>query len=176
MPDDFYRLVAQARDPGRLFPVQSNPARGVYAGSLADGTLVLIGRTVAESILMLLFSEWGGLQDIRRQELPSFENSPNEDDLDVNEAEFHDCLLQEFGFTPGVVRIRQFLVADDECGFSVGPLPWHFNQFLAAPNKFPPEEQAEYPEMIRAFIERGQCVLDWGNEWRILDAAGADAG
>jgi hypothetical protein len=174
--DDFYRLVAEARNPERVFAVQTNKRQGFYAGFLSDGTQVLIGRTGTEKILVLLFSKWGGLYDIRREKLPCFEKPPENDYLDLNDAEFHEYLLKEFGFMPGVVRIRQFLVADDSCGFWVGPLPWHFNQFLAAPNEYTPEEQVNYREMIRAFIGRGQCVLDWENDWRILAADGGDAG
>ena len=40
----------------------------------------------------------------------------------------------EFGFLPGLVRVQHFQVGDDNCGFSLGPLPrsWHVNQSLAA--------------------------------------------
>jgi hypothetical protein len=174
--DDFFRLVVEARDPERVFAVQSNKYRGYYAGSLPDGTQALVGRWGAERILVLLFSKWGGLYDIRRKNLPRFYRPPEQDYRALNDAEFHEYLLREFGFRPGVVRVQPFLVADDDCGFWVGPLPWHFNQFLAAPNEYTAEEQANYREMIRAFIARGQCVLDWGNEWSILDVEGADAG
>jgi len=174
--DDFYRLVADARNPDRLFAVQSNKYHGFYAGSLSDGMQVLVGRTGAEKILVLLFSKWGGLYDIQREELPPFQRPPEKDHLDLNDAEFHGYLLKMFGFTPGVVRIQQFLVADDDCGFWLGPLPWHFNQFLAAPNDYTAEEQADYREMIRDFLGRGQCVLDWGNTWRILDVNGVEVG
>src|SRR5215472_8323470 len=92
---DFWRLVAAARDPERLFPVRSNKYCDFYAGRLPDGTQVLIGRAGAEKILVLSFSEWGGLTDIRRSELPPFGRPPEEPHLDVNDAEFHEYLREE---------------------------------------------------------------------------------
>jgi hypothetical protein len=173
---DFYRLVAEARNPERLFPIRSNKYCDFYAGHLPDGTQVLIGRTRNERILVLFFSKWGGLSDIQRRELPPFLKPPERPHFDVSDVEFHEYLHQEFGFKPGLVHVQQFLVADDECGFWVGPLPWHVNQFLAAPEKYTAEEQAEYRESIRKFIRRGVCVLDWGDEWRVLEANGVEAG
>jgi hypothetical protein len=165
-----------ARDPERLFPVRSNKYCAFYAGHLPDGKQVLIGRWAAEKILVLSFSKWGGLYDIQRRKLPSFRQPPEERHLDVNDAEFHEYLRKEFGFTPGLVRVQQFLVADDDCGFWVGPLPWHMNQTLTELEEYTPQEQAEYQESIRQFIGRCVCVLDWGNDWWILETDGVEAG
>jgi len=174
--DDFYCLVAEARNPERLFAVQSNKYHGVYAGSLPNRGQVLVGLSGSEKILALLFSNWGGLYDIRRRELPRFHKPPEEAHQALNDAEFHAYMRKQFGFLPGVVRVRQFLVADDDCGFCVCPLPWHFNRFLATPSQYTAEEQTDYRKLILDFIGRGLYVLDWGNAWRILDADGRDAG
>jgi hypothetical protein len=173
---DFWCLVARARDPERLFPIRSNKSCAFYAGHLPDSTQVLIGRWGAEKVLVLSFSQWGGLYDVHRRDLPPFLQPPEEPLLEVNDSEFHEYLREEFGFTPGLVRVRQFLVADDECGFWVGPLPWHYNEFLAAPEEHTPEVQAEYRDTIRQFIARGVCVLDWGNDWWVLEPDGVEAG
>jgi hypothetical protein len=173
---DFWRLVAAARNPERLFAVRSNKYCAFYAGHCPDGTQVLIGRTAAEKILVLSFSEWGGVYGIQRRTLPSFRQPPEESHLDVNDVEFHHYLRKEFGFTAGLVRVLQFLVSDDDCGFWVGPLPWHFNQFLAAPEKSTTEEQAEFRETIRQFIARDVSVLAWENDWWVLEADGVEAG
>jgi hypothetical protein len=149
---------------------------GFYAGHLPDDMQALIGRWGAEKILVLSFSKWGDVYDIQRRTLPPFGNPPEEPHLDVNDAEFHNYLRQEFGFQPGLVRVHQFVVADDECGIWVGPLPWADNQFLAAPEEYTPEEQAERRESIREFLARDVCVLDWGNDWRVLEANGVEAG
>src|SRR5262245_38388741 len=173
----FFRVCANARNPERLFAVQSNKRLDVYAGHLPDGMQVLLGRTDTEKSLLVVFSEWGGLYDIRRKTLPPFEPPlPAEWNQAADEVALREYLHKEIGFEPGVVRVRQFLVADDECGFWVGPLPWHFNQILAELESYTAEEHAEYRELIRGFIARGSHVLDWANNWRILDADGADAG
>lgn len=156
--EDFYRLVAEARNPDRLFAIRSSPRNGYFAGSQADGTQVLVGKW-RENLLVLSFSKWGGLYDIRREKLPA-------------ETDLHGFLSRELKITPGLVRVRQFLVSDDDCGFWVGPLPWSFNEFLAAETEYTPDERVEYPRMIREFISRGDCVLDWANEWRVLDSDG----
>ena len=176
---DFWRLVSAARNPERLFPVRSNKYCAFYAGHLPDGAQVLIGRTAAEKILVLSFSKWGGLYDIHRRKLPSFQQPPEAPHLNVNDMEFHEYLLNELGFKPGLVRVEQFSVSDDECGFWVGPLPWHFNKFLERPEEYgseQSEEQSQYREGIRQFIARGVCVLDWGNDWWVLEADGVEAG
>jgi hypothetical protein len=173
---DFWRLVAAARNPERLFPVRSNKYCAFYAGHLPDGTQILIGRTAAEKLLILSFSKGGGLYDIQRRKLPPFRHPPEEAHLDVNNAELHDYLRKEFGFRPGLVRVQQFLVADDDYGFWVGPLPWHVNQFLEAPEEHTPEAQANYRESVCQFIARDVCVLDWANDWWVLEADGLEAG
>ncbi len=173
---EFWRLVAVARNPSRLYSVRSNKYCSFYAGHLPDGSQVLIGRTAAEKILALYFSKRGGLYDIQRRTLPRFEAIPEEPHLDVNDADFHDYLRKEFGFQPGLIRVEQFSVADDECGFCVGPLPWHFNEFLNAPEDHTAEEQAQYRQFICEFIARGVCVVDWGNDWWVLEADGVEAG
>jgi hypothetical protein len=173
---DFWRLVATARDPERLYPVRSNKYCAFYAGHLPDGTQVLIGRIAAERILILFFGKSGVLYDIQRKRLPPFRRPPEKQHLDVNDAEFHEYLRKELGFRPGLVRVQQFVVGDDDCGFSVGPLPWHVNQSLAALQERTPEQQAEFREDIRQFIARGVCVLDWGNDWWVLEADGVEAG
>jgi hypothetical protein len=173
---DLYRLVAEARNPDRLFSVRTTKENGFYAGHLPDGTQVLVGRTRAEKILLLFFTTSGWLYDIQRRQLPQIRTAPETPYLDVNDAEFHEYLLEQFRFTPRLVRVVGFLVTDDESGFWVGPLPGHFDQFLDAPGKYSAEERSEYPEMIRSFILRGGHVVDWGNDWRILNADGIEVG
>jgi hypothetical protein len=174
--EEFYRRIAEARNPDRLFSIRSNKYCDFYAGFLPDAMQILIGRTRAEKILALFFGKSGGLYDIQRKKLPQFQQTPEEPQLDVNDAEFHEYLREEFGFQSGLIRVQQFLVADDDCGFWVGPLPWHFNQFLNTTEEYTYEEQSDYREIIRQFIEREVCVLSWGNDWRVLEADGIEAG
>ncbi len=72
--------------------------------------------------------------------------------------------------------MQQFQVRDDDCGFSLGQLPWHVNQSLAALQESTPEEQAEFRKNIRQYIARGVGVLDWGNDWWVLEADGVEEG
>ena len=173
---DFWRLVAMARNPFRLFAIRSNKYHSFYAGHLPDGLQALIGRTRDKSILLISFSTWGALYNIQRITLPQFQHPPEELHQFVNDTEFHKKLEMEFGFKPGLVRVQQFLVSDDECGFSVGPFPGYIDQFLEAPEQDTPDEQAECYEQVRQFIARGVCVLNWGNDWHVLEANGVEAG
>jgi hypothetical protein len=173
---DFFRLVTEARNPERLFAVRSNKYCAFYAGHASGAMQVLVGRLRAEKILVLFFSKWGVLYDIQRRQLPRFSRRPEKRRLAVNDEEFREHLLKEFGFKSGLIRVQPFTVSDEECGFWVGPLPWHVNQFLAAPEKHTAEEQAEYRRGIREFIQRNVCVLEWGNDWWVLEADGVEAG
>ena len=94
----------------------------------------------------------------------------------MNDAEFREHLRQEFGFASGLVRVQQFSLVDDDYGFWVGPLPFHYDQFLTAPEEYTREEQAEHRESIREFIARGVCVLGWCNDWWVLETDGVEEG
>jgi hypothetical protein len=172
----FWRMVAEARRPDRLFAVRSNNVCGFYAGLLADGSQVLIGRSGAEKILLVLFNKGGDLSDVRRHPLPRFRRPPERRHREVNDAEFHDYLLQEFGFRPGLVQVHRFAIADEKCIFAVDALPWHVNQSLAELAEWTVKEQAEFRKDIRQFIERGVCVLHWRNDWWVLETNGVEAG
>ncbi len=171
--ESIYERVVRARNPDRLFPVRSNERYGFYAGRLVDDSAqALIGLRDDRSMLLLTFTNNGWLYDIARVNLPQFAVPPEDKHLWVNEQEFHEFLFREYSFEPALVRVNRFLVSDDECGFWVGPLPWHFEQFLADPKEYSPEEQREYQQLIIDFIDRDAAVLDWGNEWYVLDIDG----
>lgn len=172
--DGFYERVIRAKDPNRLFPVRSNKWFEFYAGRLVkDDFQALIGLTPEHSMLLLTFANHGALYDIERVKLPEFDRPPEEQYLLVNNDEFHEFLSREYSFEPAIVRVKQFLVSDEGCEFSVGPLAWHHERFLVNPeDEGPPEEQDRCRQLIIDFLDRSEGVLDWGNEWYVLDADG----
>jgi len=171
--DSIFQRVVDAKNPDRLFPVRSNEQYGFYAGRLVDANMqALIGVRSERSVLLLTFANHGALYDIERVELPQFNVPPEGQFLWFNGREFHEFLSREYSFEPNLVRVHRFLVSDDDCGFWVGPLPWHYEQFLAHPLEYSAEEQREYAQQIIRFIDRGAAVLDWGNEWYVLDFDG----
>jgi hypothetical protein len=178
--DDFFRLVANARNPDRLFAVRSNKNKLFYTGSCSGGLQALVGRWYTEHILVLLFSREGYLRDICRQELPQFRLPPEQLYHDINDGEFHELLRAEYGFEAGMVRVRQFMVQDENCVFSVGPLGWGDHQtiaeMLASPEGLADQGWDQARELICEFINRGLHIIDWANEWRMLDTEGRDAG
>src|SRR5438874_13266648 len=93
----------------RLFTIQSDPCRYFYAGSLPGGRQALIGRSVYGQIEMAVFDAGGDLLEICRSDLPSPPVEPDSDLIrEVDEDEFHEYLRKEYGFTPGVIRIKEF--------------------------------------------------------------------
>jgi hypothetical protein len=155
-----------------LFPVRNAPERYFYAGHLADGRQALIARSVYGRIIAALFDREGELVEVIRQELPSPPVLPDSDGFrEVDEDDFHAYLKREFGFSPGLVHVKEFYIAPE--GFAVYQLPWHFQEFLRDPGSllFADEERGVFPRLIEEWQERGEFVLEWGNDFW-LDGTG----
>ncbi|MGL6074651.1 MAG: hypothetical protein ACRC8S_10865 [Fimbriiglobus sp.] len=179
LKDDFFRLVVAARNPDRLFAVESNKGRAYYAGILPNGDQALIGRASTQSILIVLFSGDGYLQHIEQQQLPRFQMPPEEVHLDVNDEEFQAFLNREYGFRSGTIWVRKFSVQVED-SLWVDALPWSFNdaisEMMASIVGFADEEWAYERKLISDFIHREQHVIEWADNWRILDREGRDVG
>src|SRR5688572_11818702 len=98
-----------------LFPINGEPARYFYAGSLPEGRQALIARFLDGRIVVAVFDREGELRQVIRHELPS---PPVVADCtygrEVNEAQFAEYLNKRFGFTPGSIRVREFRLPGGE--------------------------------------------------------------
>ena len=91
----------------------------------------------------------------------------------MNEEEFHEFLHREFGFRPALVRVKEF--STDE-GLAVHLLPSHYQDYVDNPDsmdeeRWGREDLDHYPLLIQSWIDRGDFVLDWGNDY-FMDATG----
>src|SRR5262249_15548384 len=74
-------------------------------------------------------------------------------------------------FVPGLIRVKEFRIPGEQ--FAVYHLPRHYQDFLRNPGgpEFGDEERQEFPGLIEQWQERGNFVLEWGNDFW-LDSTG----
>ncbi len=114
-------------------------------------------------MIAAFFEAAGNLADVQRRSLAGQLTRPPEDPcLEVNNKELHAWLRKEFGFKPSLIRVKSFLIEEEQ--ISVEAFPSHFQEFLEDPNQFDDEERQHYPESIRSWIEEGAFVLIWDND------------
>lgn len=155
-----------------LFPIHSAPGRYFYAGHLPDGRQALIGRSVYGQLITAIFDRRGNLMQVIHQELPSPQVFPDSDEIrEVDEDDFQEYLQREFGFSPGLIRIKEFRIPKEM--FAVYHLPERYREFLENPSSpdLGEEERQAFPDLIRQWNESGQFVLEWGNDFW-LDGTG----
>jgi hypothetical protein len=155
-----------------LFPVRSAPGRCFYAGHLPGGRQALIARSVYGQMVAGIFDGGGNLMQVMRQELPSPPALPGPGEArEVDEDAFQEYLRREFGFSPGLIRIKEFRAPEET--FAVYHLPQHYREFLGNPNNssFDEEQRQALPGLIRRWNEGGQFVLEWGIDFW-LDSTG----
>lgn len=155
-----------------LFPIRSAPGRYFYAGHLPEGRQALIARSVYGQMVAAILDSGGNLVQVIHHELPSPPVLPDSDEIrEVDEDDFPEYLRREFGFSPGLIRIKEFRIPQEM--FAVYHLPQHYREFLVNPKSpaFGEEERTVFPGLIRQWNEWGQFVLEWGNDFW-LDSTG----
>jgi hypothetical protein len=155
------------------FPVQSCPAHFFYPGHLPKDRQALIARCVYGCIIVVYFDRGGTLLKTQRTDLPSslLYSGHMPGYFDVDEDEFHEYLRKEFGFKPGLIRVREFHLPDEL--LAVYRLPEFYQDFLKDPNDpaFDDELRQYLPGQIKRWREEGRFVLQWGNDFW-LDSSG----
>ena len=149
-----------------LFPIRSAPDRYFYAGHLPNGRQALIARSVYGEMVAAIFDGGGNLIEVIQQKLPSRPVLRDSAEIrEVDEDDFQEYLQGAFGFSPGLMRIKEFRIPREM--FAVYHLPTLFREFLENPNSpdFDEEDRRGLPEVIRRWQEKGQFVLEWGNDF-----------
>jgi hypothetical protein len=150
-----------------LFPIQSCPAHSFYAGHLSAGRQALIAKCVYGYIILAVFDAGGTLLRSMRKDLPSTLLFPGHmrGYYEVEESEFHEYLRREFGYTPGLIRVREFHLPEEM--LAVYRLPEFYQDFLKDPNgrDFDDELRQYLPDQIKRWREEGRFVLQWGNDF-----------
>jgi hypothetical protein len=155
-----------------LFPIRSAPDRYFYAGHLSDGRQALIARSVHGELIAAICDGGGNLIQIIHQDLPSPPVLPDADIIrEVDEGAFQEYLHRQFGFSPGLIGIKEFRIPEEM--FGVYHLPDYYREFLRNPNSpsFDEEQRQVFPGLIRQWDEEGLFVLEWGNDFW-LDSTG----
>ncbi len=158
----------------RTFPVKSSKWYGFYAGTLPRKRQGLLALDVGNTLLVAVFDARGNFLEEQQLSLEGIlQQPPEEQYLAVNDAELHEYLRREFGFRPGLVRVKEFGTSR---GLSVHLLPHHYQEYVEAPDAMTEESWGQedvdhWPLSIQGWIDRGDFVLDWGNDY-YLDSTG----
>jgi hypothetical protein len=165
-------MLERATNGDLLFPIRSAPERYFYAGHLPNDRQALVACDDWGRMIVAIFDGGGNLTQVIHQELPSPPVLPDSGELcEVDEDDFQKYLHSEFGFSPGLIRIKEFRIPEEM--FAVYHLPQHYREFLENPNSpaFDDEERQAFPGLIQQWNEGGQFVLEWGNDYW-LDSTG----
>jgi hypothetical protein len=73
------------------------------------------------------------------------------------------------GFRPDTIRVKKFSIPDRF--IKIEDIPEHYQEFLNNPNDYEPERQQELADDIRTWIQDGDFVLWWGEDY-YLDSSG----
>lgn len=155
-----------------LFPIRSDPDRYFYAGHLSHLRQALLARSVYGQLIAAIFGPGGNLVEVVRRDLPSPPVFPDSGSFqEVDEDDFADYLQHQFGFSPGLIRIQEFCIRPEM--FTVYHLPDMYREFLQNPNSpaIDEDQRAAFPRLIQEWLEQGQFVLEWGNDYW-LDSTG----
>jgi hypothetical protein len=138
-----------------LFPINGEPVRNFYAGSLPQGRQALITLSEAAEIVVAVFSPQGELLQVIYDAVASPPIIPDDD-------QFQEYIKQKFGFTPVSVRVRPFSLPGGE--LAVYRLPKQYQKFLREPDDpdFGTEERTVFPSLIEEWERAGRLVLEVG--------------
>ena len=139
----------------RLYPIKSNKGYGFFTGRLADGRQALVTCGIQKKLCAYLFSTEGDYLGVERRE-PKLIAEPEELGAATNDRELHDYLAKEFGFTPDLIRVKEF---DEPAELvSINPLPRYLDESEL--------DDESYLVDLRQWVEDGAFVLiTWNDYW-----------
>jgi uncharacterized protein (TIGR02996 family) len=152
-------LARLLRPFARLFPLRSNPGRGLLAGRLPDGRGLFVAGEWPGCCDLVLFDAAGNFLEAQTRPLTR----------DLDDAELTAEIRREFGFRPGLIHARAFRTPQD---LAVYLWPGHCLDvleraddppgWLAGPEEDPREAAGS---LLYRWLELGNFVIDWGNDF-----------
>ena len=172
--DDFYKRIVLAKDPNRMFTINSDEYAEIFTGRIGPegDQQALVGLRDERSILVIIFTAHGVLWDVERVHIPPLNDEPVIPNKVISTSELQHFLHQKYGFVPGPIQVTSFLVSDDLCHCSVSAFAWHEEQFFLEEDDYSAEERADWREMLTECMEYRSGILDWGNDWYVIGKDG----
>jgi hypothetical protein len=162
------RLVSEAHRPDRRFQIRSEKYHGFYAGHLPDGEQMLVTCNRIGELRSFFFSGDGDYLGMRRR-TPETLRPEGEVGLDLHVRQLHEILAAEYGFAPGLIRVKEF--EEPEALVSVAPLPAYLEEFARDPKCEPEERWPALVEELKRWVLEGDFVLNTFNDYW-LDSSG----
>jgi hypothetical protein len=147
----------------RLFPIVGEPARDFYAGSLPEGCQALITLVLPREMVLAVFDTDGNLLEVIRRTLPSPPvRSECEGYFSVDDAAFMAYLKEQFDFSPGMIRVKEFQLPRGE--LAVYHRPRLYQEFLKNPEgpEFNDDDRRDLPTVISEWDRSDLFVLEVG--------------
>ncbi len=160
MDDEVRELVAHATRPERRYPVKTNADYGFYAGSLTNGRQALATLDVQLLFEIAFFDVTGEFVGEEKRDLAGRWPIPAHGYPEINQAELHEYLRNEFGFTPATIRVEWF---ETEYGVKIQPLTYWMQRWVTDPTSHDDPERAL--KLLRKWVENEEFVLLFGNDY-----------
>ncbi len=125
------------------------------AGHLRDGNQVLLSRFGSDAI---------DIRFSRNGEFLGYDRHAVGPETDVPDSAI-DAVLNRVGITPGVIRVRAFVLP--EYGIEIRDMPEYLQEFLDASEDFPAERASHLKEAVADWVRSGSFVLVWGEDYEI---------
>jgi uncharacterized protein (TIGR02996 family) len=147
----------------RRFPIRedANGIRGLYAGRLSDGrqALALVERGI---LVLALFTEDGERVGVERRELSGvLVREPEVSYMDYDQGELLEYLGREFGFRLALIHVKECEIPEADCRIYLLPSSLGLGR-VGGVDPLPDEEKAT---LLYHWLERGDFVIDWGNDF-----------
>jgi uncharacterized protein (TIGR02996 family) len=146
----------------RLFPLRESVGYSLYAGRLPGGRQALVHG--GKQSYLVMFDAGGTLIEERHGDLGGvLVREPEHPWEDYHEGELLDYLQGAFGFGPALIHVKEFYT---DQGLAVHLWPGHLEDLLRDPDD-PPSwaDREELAPSIHSWLEGGDFVIDWGNDY-----------
>lgn len=167
--------MAGLRDNDHLYTITSHSEYGFSCGIDREGRQLLIG-VLEPSVIALFFDHTGAFlfEDQRSMYTNAQSRKEAEPTAMASDLRELETWKKELGLTEGAIRIHKFRWPKDTSkqvepweynGIGIEDLPWHLMECVNDPGIYNKLESNGFAERIHEWIDRGDFVLWWGNDF-----------
>lgn len=137
-----------------------------YTGRTSDNDQVLLG-WLGDSIVVLRFNDTGKLLDVIEYPLNLAERRSLGPKVEAFVLDEVAGIKRRLGFRDDMIRVKPFFL--DRLHAGIRPFPEDLAEYLAEPASYPEEDAEVFREDVKRWLEAGNCVFVWENEYDLDD-------